>query len=180
MPDRRTALKVVSGGALAVGGAAVATPSLGRVAGPAVTTPRPERPGAHPAGAGADEAGWYRVAELSALRPGEPFQATVRGDEVDAWSVAPDRRLGAVWLLREAGDAVRALSAECPHVGCQIERAERVFRCPCHVSDFDLQGRCLTGPSPRAMDPLDVRVRDGGVFVRFVRYRLGTAAREVL
>ena len=32
-------------------------------------------------------------------------------------------------------------------------------------------------PSPRPMDPLEVRVRDGSVEVRWVRYRLGVAQR---
>lgn len=173
MSDRRTALKVISTGAVAATAAVVATPGLGLMGSPAVVDPRPERPGA------ASSDGWFRWGPLTSLHEGEPVQAVIRGDEVDAWSVAPDRRLGAVWLVR-TGDAVRAMSAECPHVGCQVESTGRAFRCPCHVSDFDLQGRCLTGPSPRGLDPIDVQVREGVVWVRFVRYRLGTATREVI
>jgi len=106
--------------------------------------------------------------------------AAVRGDEVDAGAVTPDRRLGAVWLLRggEGAETLRALSAECPHVGCQIERGDEGFRCPCHVTRFDAGGRVLSGASPRGMDPLDARVEEGAVWVRFVRFRPGVAARE--
>ena len=33
------------------------------------------------------------------------------------------------------------------------------------------------GPTPRDMDPLEVRVENGFVLVRFRRYRMGTADR---
>ena len=103
------------------------------------------------------------------------------GIEVDAWSVTPARRVGAVWLLREGagGDTVKALSAVCPHLGCLIERRGDGFNCPCHVSAFARDGRALDGPSPRAMDPIEVRVRDGAVQVKWVRYRLGVSERVV-
>lgn len=94
-------------------------------------------------------------------------------------SASPDRRLGAVWLIRrgEAAHTLQALSAVCPHLGCLIDRQGDGFNCPCHVSAFTAEGRALDGPSPRGMDPLEVRVRDGNVMVKWVRFRLGTSDR---
>lgn len=172
MTDRRTLLRVVAGAAGAGAVGAVAVPVAGLVAAPAHTPSPHERAG------GGD--GWTAVARFDDLRVGEPAQAAVLGRETDAWAVSPARRIGAVWLLRggDGADTLKALSAVCPHLGCLIERRPAGgFNCPCHASDFSADGRALTGPCPRPMDPIEVRVRDGDVEVRWVRYRLGTAER---
>jgi len=169
MTDRRKLLQVVAGAAGAGAAAVAAVPVAGLVVAPAHT------PSPHEGRGGGD--GWTAVARLDDVRVGEALQVPVLGQEVDAWSVTPARRIGAVWLLRsgEGAETVKALSAVCPHLGCLIERQAAGFNCPCHTSAFAPDGRALTGPSPRPMDPLEVRVRDGSVEVRWVRYRLGVA-----
>ncbi len=118
---------------------------------------------------------FVRLARLNDLADGEPRKFAVVGPEVDAWTRAPDRRLGAVWLVRR-GDGVVAYTATCPHLGCSVDyRAEACrFACPCHASFFAIDGRRLAGPSPRGMDALDARETDGWVEVRFERFRQGT------
>jgi menaquinol-cytochrome c reductase iron-sulfur subunit len=152
-------------GALGVAGVPVA----GLVASPANTpSPLQRRAG------GAD--GWTAIARLEELAEAQPTQLPVMGAEVDGWEMSPDRRLGAVWLTRH-GDSVTALSAVCPHLGCLIDRQGEQFNCPCHVSSFGADGHALEGPSPRSMDPIEARVREGSVEVRWVRFRLGVAER---
>ncbi len=171
MSDRRTVLKVIAGAAGAATAGVAAVPAAGLVVAPAHTP--------SPLAARASDDGWSAVAKLDELPVGRHVQVPVIGSEVDAWSASPDRRLGAVWLLRagEGADTVRALSAVCPHLGCLIDKQGDHFNCPCHVSSFAADGRALEGPSPRGMDPIEVRVRDGHVMVRWVRYRLGVAER---
>lgn len=175
MTERRRVLQVIAGAA-GVGGLGLAgVPVVGLVAGPAHT------PSPFAASQSGPDAGWTEVARLDDLHVGEAVQVPVMGIEVDAWSVTPARRVGAVWLLRggEGADTVKALSAVCPHLGCLIERRGEGFNCPCHVSAFSADGRALEGPSPRAMDPIEVRVREGAVQVKWVRYRIGVAERVV-
>lgn len=119
------------------------------------------------------------LAALSTLRDERPVPIDVVGDKVDAWTRAKDQRLGTVWL-RKKDEQVVALSAECPHLGCRIgyDKDADQFACPCHESAFALDGGVLGGPSPRGMDPLETRVRDGIVEVRFQRYRTQTEERE--
>jgi hypothetical protein len=103
MDRRRAALTVLGGGAALGGAALVAVPAAGLVAAPASLPPRST---AH---TGRD--GWSRVAQWEAVRTGVPLLVAVRGDEVDAWAVTADRRLGSVWLLRSgegSRDAARA------------------------------------------------------------------------
>ncbi|WP_237244970.1 MULTISPECIES: ubiquinol-cytochrome c reductase iron-sulfur subunit [Sorangium] len=163
--ERRGALKaLVAIGGLAYAGA-IAVPAATFLAGPAGT-----------AGASSGRERWVRVGRLADLPPGEPRRLKVIGEERDAFTVAKDQMLGAIWVIRE-GEKIRAMSATCPHLGCGIELNDdkKSFNCPCHASRFALSGAPETGPSPRPMDPLATRVVDGWVEVDFRRYRDGTA-----
>ncbi len=172
MSDRRTVLKVVVGAAGAASAGVTLTPVAGLVAAP-VRVPSPLA-----ARAGATD-GWSTVARFDDLAVGQFTQVPIIGSEVDAWSASPDRKLGAVWIVRrgEGADTLHALSAVCPHLGCLIDRQGEGFNCPCHGGVFAADGRALEGPSPRGMDPLEVRVNEGNVQVKWTRYRLGVADR---
>jgi cytochrome b6-f complex iron-sulfur subunit len=56
-----------------------------------------------------------------------------------------------VFVLRSEEGAFRALSAVCTHLGCTVSRGTAGFRCPCHGSEFDAEGRATAGPAPRAL-----------------------------
>lgn len=67
-------------------------------------------------------------------------------------------------LLVRRGEEVRALSAKCTHLGCTVSVSEdrgSLF-CPCHGSEYDLDGGVLKGPAPRALVSLDVERLDDG------------------
>lgn len=128
---------------------------------------------------GAGKARFIRVATLAQLTPNEPKRVVIIGDDTDAYTNKKDEQLGSVWLLRE-GDKVNAFSTVCPHLGCLIDvnADKKSFSCPCHTSKFSLAGEALAGPSPRGMDPLNVRITDGFVEVDFRQFRQGTAERK--
>src|SRR5205823_1952526 len=109
----------------------------------------------------------------------EPRKIAIVADEHDAWSIARDVELGAVWLVRH-GEAVSAFSVVCPHLGCSVnaDAGGKGFSCPCHTSAFGPDGKRASGPAPRDMDSLGVRVDDGFVMVDFHKYRIGIEARE--
>ena len=52
------------------------------------------------------------------------------------------------FLTREGGQ-LRALAITCPHLGCSygFDDAKNHFVCPCHGSEFGLDGRLLKGPA---------------------------------
>jgi menaquinol-cytochrome c reductase iron-sulfur subunit len=164
--SRRSVLGVLAAVGAAAASAVVGVPAVAFVVDPLLRRAR-------------SGAAWRRVLRASALRPDAPVTAAVRGDRHDAWTTARDERLGSVFLQKN-GDAVSALSTECPHLGCTIryDEARGHFKCPCHASSFDRTGKVLSGPAKRAMDPLDVRVRDEQVEVRFVRFRPRISTRE--
>ncbi len=70
---------------------------------------------------------------------------------------------GQVVLVRR-GEKVRALSAKCTHLGCTVGVSEDrgSLICPCHGSEYDLDGGVLKGPASRALASLDVERLDDG------------------
>ena len=163
-PNRRGALKALAVAGGVVGCAAVAAPAVRLLVAPVRAS----------AGAGR----WTRAVRLDALREGVVKRVVLIADRRDAWEIEKDVELGAVWLLR-GGNEVRAWSVICPHLGCAIEQSANApgFTCPCHDSTFDAEGRRLSGPSPRDLDPLATRVDDGLVFVEYRRFRQGSSDR---
>jgi len=128
-------------------------------------------PGAERGGGGAR---WIRTVRLDALDEGVPRRVAVVADRRAAWVTEKAVELGSVWLVRR-GETVRALSAECPHLGCTIASATdgAGFACPCHDSYFTADGHRQDGPSPRDMDTLAARVTDGWIEVDFRSFRTG-------
>lgn len=43
---------------------------------------------------------------------------------------------------------VRCQTAICTHLGCTVNAVETGFKCPCHGSTYDLDGRNTGGPAP--------------------------------
>ncbi len=95
-------------------------------------------------------------------------------------------------LLLKTDSGYRAFSLTCTHLGCivrwrrptgQLEagqlqagdtRAGKTassdqgsgsFVCPCHGGGFDAEGKVVSGPPPRPLQPLQVHERDGRVFI---------------
>lgn len=131
------------------------------------------------AGDGGGDGAWLGLGPLARFQDGVATKVAVVGARRDAWTLHPPRALGSV-IVRRRGEGADVLSAVCPHNGCEVRpRADDLF-CPCHDSAFGLDGAVRTGPSPRALDPLEARVRDGRLEVRWVRFALGTAERRPL
>jgi cytochrome b6-f complex iron-sulfur subunit len=70
-------------------------------------------------------------------------------------------------MLEKTGNEIRALSAVCTHLGCiiQWDAGGKKFICPCHRGMYDINGNVLSGPPPRPLEKIEVKLRDGQVFV---------------
>jgi menaquinol-cytochrome c reductase iron-sulfur subunit len=122
---------------------------------------------------------WSDAGSLRDLQVNEPRERRFLETVKHGWQEEKVER--AVWLVRTADAGVRAFSPSCPHLGCGYRwfPADRQFKCPCHASVFDIDGRVLAGPAPRALDTLVVKVEDGKVFVKFEVYQVGTSGKVV-
>ncbi|MBI3414209.1 MAG: Rieske (2Fe-2S) protein [Verrucomicrobia bacterium] len=123
--------------------------------------------------------GFVRVTSLAALpNDGVPRRFSVLSDRTDAWNKFPETPIGAVYLRRTGEKTAAALNVVCPHAGCFVDfvAARRGYFCPCHNSAFGLDGKITDpkSPSPRAMDTLEVEIRNGmEIWVRFQNFDAG-------
>ncbi|MDI6744095.1 MAG: Rieske 2Fe-2S domain-containing protein [Thermodesulfovibrionales bacterium] len=71
-----------------------------------------------------------------------------------------------VWLVRE-DKRLYAIFAKCTHLGCTPNwfPEDRVFKCPCHGSEYYSNGVNFAGPAPRPMDRYKVSVADDGQII---------------
>ncbi len=66
---------------------------------------------------------------------------------------------------REDGTLTAVLST-CSHSGCEVKKLRTKFECPCHGSEYDLQGNVLRGPAPEPLQTF--RVFRAGEFVEIL------------
>ena len=73
----------------------------------------------------------------------------------------------AIILIKTEEYQIRALSAVCTHLGCIVDYrpSEKLFKCNCHGSVFDLTGKNIAGPAPRPLQPYRTELKDDNIIV---------------
>lgn len=111
---------------------------------------------------------WMRAGTTEDLKPDTPVPRVVSVSRTDGWY--RERARQTVFVVWDGSTSVRALSATCTHLGCQVqwEADASQFRCPCHGGVFDAKGNVVGGPPPRGLDIVEARLdpADGSVLVR--------------
>ena len=71
-----------------------------------------------------------------------------------------------IWVVRTT-DRMFVIYASCTHLGCTPDwkSGEGKFKCPCHGSGYDPEGRNYEGPAPRPMDRAKVEIDPEGRIV---------------
>ena len=83
------------------------------------------------------------------------------GEVNESW-----KRSNRLILVRDR-QSIYALSAACTHLGCIPNwiPGQRCFRCPCHGSRFQADGRNSEGPAPRPLERLKIGLDERGRIV---------------
>lgn len=65
-----------------------------------------------------------------------------------------------VIVINRPGKGFVALSKVCTHLGCLVEYEKDKNRlvCPCHAGTYDLEGKVLSGPPPRPLPQVALKV----------------------
>jgi len=63
-------------------------------------------------------------------------------------------------VLNRPGKGLLALSRICTHLGClvQYDKENKRLLCPCHAGVYDLEGNIVSGPPPKPLPKLPLRV----------------------
>ncbi len=123
--------------------------------------------------------GLFDIGNISDCEVNVPRKVPIKGSKMDAWNKFSTTAIGAVWILMDKDKKFTAFSSICPHLGCGIdwdEDSER-FVCPCHDSYFDIEGSVLSGPSPRKLDTLETEIKQGKLFVKYQKMKLGISGK---
>jgi cytochrome b6-f complex iron-sulfur subunit len=63
-------------------------------------------------------------------------------------------------VLNRPGKGLIAVSRVCTHLGClvQYDKENTRLLCPCHAGVYDLEGNIVSGPPPKPLPKLPLRV----------------------
>jgi Rieske Fe-S protein len=104
---------------------------------------------------------WVNLGEVGALPVGEIQKVNYAAPQRDAWRRAEKK--GVLYVLQDGADNYLVLDATCTHLGCTVrwDGEQEHFACPCHDAHFDQTGAVLSGPPPRGLRQLAVKVEEG-------------------
>jgi len=70
-----------------------------------------------------------------------------------------------VLFVRESEETIRGVDPTCTHRKCTVEynKSRKRFICPCHGSQYDLEGRVLKGPAEKPLKNLDAYLESGRI-----------------
>jgi cytochrome b6-f complex iron-sulfur subunit len=87
-------------------------------------------------------------------------------DQFPLASVTPVEA-GRVYLVRLQDGGFLAVYRRCTHLGCSVpyDPSIQQFVCPCHGSEFTMEGDVLTAPAPRPLDIFPLSITDTGEVV---------------
>jgi cytochrome b6-f complex iron-sulfur subunit len=71
-----------------------------------------------------------------------------------------------IWVVRQP-EKLFVIYAKCTHLGCTPNwiEPENKFKCPCHGSGYDIEGKNFEGPAPRPMERASVELDAEGQIV---------------
>ncbi len=63
-------------------------------------------------------------------------------------------------IVNRPGKGLIALSRVCTHLGClvQYDQENKILLCPCHAGVYDLEGNIVSGPPPKPLTKLPLKV----------------------
>jgi Rieske Fe-S protein len=75
---------------------------------------------------------------------------------------APGKIAFAAYAVKDAAGKFTVLAVNCSHLGCsvQLNEAAKRFDCPCHGSQFNLDGGVVRGPAAAPLSHLDFKPGD--------------------
>ncbi|MEC9492434.1 MAG: ubiquinol-cytochrome c reductase iron-sulfur subunit [Flexistipes sp.] len=72
-----------------------------------------------------------------------------------------NRQIAAIKIDRN----IKVLSIKCTHLGCTLNVAGNIFKCPCHGSEFELDGEVIKGPASKNLKEIDFKVEKNKIVV---------------
>ena len=103
--------------------------------------------------------GFVDAADLGAMKPRVPEEVSFQRVRKDGWKLLTEK--STAWVVKLSETEVVAYTPQCTHLGCayRYEESKNEFVCPCHSTNFSIEGKVLNGPAPRDLDRYPVKVQ---------------------
>jgi menaquinol-cytochrome c reductase iron-sulfur subunit len=146
-------------------GISLAIPFLGYVIGPALGR-RPQD--------------WVSLGKADQLPVDEPQALDYTMTVKDGWQKSQVTK--GTWAVKRPDGQITVYSPICPHLGCgyRWDQKDRLFKCPCHGSIYDMEGAVKAGPAPRPLDTLPSKVENGELYVMYQEFKSGLSKKVEL
>jgi menaquinol-cytochrome c reductase iron-sulfur subunit len=98
------------------------------------------------------ESGYIDAGDISQLAPGVPVNLSFQESRLDGWRLMTEKKTA--WVVKEPNGKIVAFGPQCTHLACAYhwEMEAGKFMCPCHGSEFSIEGKVLEGPAARPLD----------------------------
>ncbi len=109
--------------------------------------------------------GFVDAADLTQFKPRIPEEISFQRIRKDGWKLMTEK--STAWVVKLSDSEVVAYAPQCTHLGCayHFEESKGEFICPCHTTNFSIEGEVLSGPAPRALDRFPVKVQGSRVLI---------------
>ncbi|MGW8273276.1 MAG: QcrA and Rieske domain-containing protein [Thermodesulfovibrionales bacterium] len=70
-------------------------------------------------------------------------------------------------VINRTDKGLIAFSKVCTHLGCLVAYDEdsKALICPCHAGTFDLEGNVISGPPPKPLTKLPLKVEGDNIII---------------
>lgn len=103
------------------------------------------------------------ISESSLIVPNEELMALQEPNSVLA--IRARGLKGPVYLRKVDGKEMIALLSICTHRGCEVRPLPDSFECPCHGSEYDIDGEVLEGPARLPLKKFPVEKTSEGLVI---------------
>jgi quinol---cytochrome c reductase iron-sulfur subunit, bacillus type len=106
------------------------------------------------------QSGWIDAGDISELKVGIPVELSFQESRLDGWRLTTEKKTA--WVVKEPSGGIVAFGPQCTHLACAYhwEMELGKFMCPCHGSNFALDGKVLAGPAPRPLDRYPTKIEN--------------------
>jgi len=123
---------------------------------------------------------WVSLGKIADIPTNEPTALDYTLTVKDGWQTSQSTK--GIWAVKQSDGQITVYSPLCPHLGCgyRWNHQDRLFKCPCHGSVYDMEGIVQAGPAPRPLDRLPSKVENGELLVLYQEFKTGLSEKVEL
>jgi succinate dehydrogenase / fumarate reductase iron-sulfur subunit len=112
---------------------------------------------------------WIRAGGVDAFPAGQVSTVRLTYTDANGFYIQEQSKPILVWRRPQTDEFV-VYSSTCTHLGCTVrwDANQKLFLCACHGGAFNLDGSVKSGPPPRPLDRLALRIDSGNLLVKMV------------